>query len=86
MAALKPELSFDPHLKDTCAHMENELRSQNVTDIYEQRKEIMRLISDYGFSAQELNFEPDKYIRFNVKSSQQGFSISLTDREESAEK
>lgn len=83
IAARKPEMAQNPILYDFCRRMENSMIEHENVNIESERQEILKMISFAGMTPEELNFNPDQYIHFNVQSSKDKFSFSFSDTNDS---
>lgn len=79
MAALKPDMAQDANLNQFCRQLENSIKDQQKVDLAAERLEIRKLIAASGLSYKQLDFDPDHFIKFSVKSSDNRFEFSLSD-------
>ncbi len=77
----KPELASDSRVISFCEDLENATKSGETIDIKTERAEVLKLIDYSGLTVQELDFDPSSYTSFSIKSSDQGFSFSMTDKD-----
>jgi hypothetical protein len=80
MAKLKPEILADTELTDLCQEMEEVMVGEDEIDVVSERAKIKILIAKYGFKNEELDFDPDSYIKFKVNFSDKGLNFSLNDK------
>lgn len=73
----RPELARDPKLLDFCLQIEAEVKSGELTNLDEERKEVLALLDYAGITPAELQFEPEKRMKLDVKSDRHGFSLGL---------
>ncbi|MEQ1664006.1 MAG: hypothetical protein ABL927_01365 [Bdellovibrionales bacterium] len=78
IAALKPNLATDSAVSDFCYQLQGSLIGNLNSDLIEERKELMKLIEYSGLSPQQLDFNPNQFIKFGVNLSNNSISISLS--------
>jgi len=81
IVAKKPELANDSRILSFCEDLENATKSGESVDIKTERAEILKLIDYSGLTTKELDFDPNSYTKFAIKSSDQGFSFSMSDKQ-----
>ncbi len=85
VAAAKPELATDPMVKDFCYRIQNSLADNKTVDVHQERQQVLDLIRYAGLTPEDLNFDPEDYIKFSVKSSHNSFEFSLSDKDSEAQ-
>ena len=85
LAQLKPELSASSTLVDTCRAIQNTERGLNRTELEGERAVVLEHFRKAGVDPKSIGWNPQQWIRLQVKVGKDGFSISLTDREIAAD-
>jgi hypothetical protein len=81
MAALKPELADDIELQNLCNEIENSVKDKKVIDIKKERQKITSLMKKFNIKNDDIDFDPESFIKFNIKADKKGFSFSLSDKD-----
>lgn len=81
IAILKPEAYEALNLRGICEDMERSIVNGEKTSVKQERKKIMALIQDAGLTPADLKFEPEQFLNFDVKMSDNNVSFSLSGKE-----
>lgn len=84
IAVMKPQLVNDANLYNFCKDLQTSIAEKKNVDIKEERKEILKLISYAGLTPKDLDFDPESFIKFQVKNNQKGISFSLSSKDSEA--
>jgi hypothetical protein len=81
IAMLKPELARDANIQKFCEELQSSLANRDPVDVHEERMEMLNLIRHAGLTPEQLDFDPDQYIKLNIKQTDNEFRIELNDKE-----
>jgi hypothetical protein len=81
IAILKPEKFDSLNLRGICEDMERSIVSGEKTSVKQERKKILTLINDAGLTPADLKFDPDQYLNFDVKMTDNNVSFTLAGKE-----
>jgi|GEM_PF-6881103 len=81
IAILKPESYEALNLRGICEDMERSIVNEEKISVKQERKKIMALIQDAGLTPADLKFEPEQFLNFDVKMSDNNVSFSLSGKE-----
>ncbi len=81
IAILKPEKLESLNLKGLCEDMERSIVNGEKTSVKQERKKILALIQEAGLTPAELKFDPEQFLNFEVKFSQNSLMFNLSGKE-----
>lgn len=86
VSQLNPDLSYDSDFLETCSSLqESIMKRDKKVDIFQEREMIVGLIKTSGLTPKDLNFNPKKFTKYEVKLSQEGLTFSLDSEGEDSE-
>lgn len=80
LAQLKPEFGASSALVDTCRSIQNADQGLSRPELEGERAAVLEHFRKAGVDPQAIGWDPELWIRLQVKAGQDGFSISFTDR------
>lgn len=78
----KPALKNDTSINEFCNSVQNSIKSDQQIDLREERNELQKLINYAGLTNKDLNFDPNEYIKFSVKSENGKVNFTLSNKNE----
>jgi hypothetical protein len=81
IAILKPEKFESLNLQGICEDMERSIVNGEKTSVKQERKKILALIKDAGLTPADLKFDPEQFLNFDVKMTDNNVSFSLSGKE-----
>ncbi len=81
IAILKPEKYEALNLRGICEDMERSIVNGEKTSVKQERKKILALIQEAGLTPADLKFEPEQFLNFDVKMTDNNVSFSLSGKE-----
>jgi hypothetical protein len=77
IAQKKPELGLDKNVTDFCNQLQTSLATKTKTNIEEERKELLKLITYSGLTPKELNFDPAVRMKFQMELDKTSIKFGL---------
>lgn len=81
IAILKPEKYEALNLRGICEDMERSIVNGEKTSVKQERKKILALIQEAGLTPADLKFDPEQFLDFDVKMSDNNVSFTLAGKE-----
>lgn len=81
IAILKPEKLESLNLQGICEDMERSIVNGEKTSVKQERKKILALIKDAGLTPADLKFDPEQFLNFDVKMTDNNVSFTLSGKE-----
>lgn len=80
MAKLRPGLT-ETVLRGHCEDLQKSIALNDKIDIKSERKQMVQLIKEAGFTPQELDFDPDEYLDFKLSMEKDKIAFGLQSKE-----
>jgi hypothetical protein len=84
IAVLKPEVMESANIRGICEDMERSIIAGEKPSIKKEREKILALLNDVGLTPQEIQFDPNMYLNFDVQMNDNNVSFSLGGKEPSS--